>query len=88
MSLFKKKDKDMTIQDCEQEFNRLQFKIGQTTYLIDLKTQELNMLNDDLNKDLQTMQKLAHRGSLLTKKAKNELDETIKKGEKSESPLN
>jgi hypothetical protein len=39
MSLFNKKskEKDMTLQEVEQEFNKLQFEVGSFTYLINLK---------------------------------------------------
>lgn len=90
MSLFTKKEKNqkVTIQDCEQNFSKLQFELGAITYLIDLKTQELNKLNDQLNEMLEDMKKWAHRGSLLTNKAKNELNDTIRQGEKNEGALN
>lgn len=90
MTLFKKKEKekDTTIQECEQNFSKLQFEAGAVTYLIDLKTHELNKLNDQLNELLEDMKKWAHRGVLLKGKAKNELEQTIKRGEKNESSLN
>jgi len=89
MSLFKKeKTKNPTIQDCEQNFSKLQFELGALTYLVDLKTQELNKLNDQFNELLEDMKKWAHRGSLLTNRAKGELEETIKRGEKNDGPIN
>lgn len=89
MSLFTKKEKQkVTIQDCEQNFSKLQFELGGLVYLIDLKTQELNKLNDRANEIQEEMRKQAHRASLLTNKAKNELEQTIRQGEKSEGTIN
>jgi hypothetical protein len=51
MSLFKskKKEKDMTLQEVEQAFNQLQFEVGSFNYLIDLKTQEINIYSDEIS---------------------------------------
>lgn len=91
MSLFKKdkqKEKEMTLQDVEAEFNKLQFEVGSFNYLIDLKSQEINIYNDEINKRLESMRKLAHKGTLMRGKIKNELNDAIKKGEKGESSFN
>lgn len=90
MAMFnkKQKEKEMTLQECEQEFSKLQFEIGSYTYLIDLKSQEINKLNDVLNEKLEDMKKLAHKGVLLKNKVQGELEEAIKRGEKIESSLN
>lgn len=90
MDLFKKKgkEKEMTLQEVEQQFNQLQFEVGSFNYLIDLKSQEINIYNDEINKRLEKMRKLAQKGSLLRGKIKTELDKTIEKGKEVESPLN
>jgi len=89
MSLFKKeKEKELTLQDVEQQFNQLQFEVGSFNYLIDLKSQEINIYNDEINKRLEKMRKLAHKGNLLRGKIKTEVEETIRKGEKVETSLN
>lgn len=88
MSLFKKEKKEMTLQEVEQEFNKAQFELGSLTYLADLKTHELNLYNDQINKVFEKMRKLAHKGNLLRGKIQTEIEETIKAGEKVESPLN
>lgn len=89
MSLFKKeKVKDMTLQECEAEFSKLQFEIGSFNYLIDLKSQEINIYNDEINKRLEKMRKLAQKGNLLKGKIKNEIEQTIEKGKASESSFN
>ena len=90
MALFngKKKEKDMTLQEVEQVFNQLQFEVGSFNYLIDLKTQEINLYSDEISMRLEKMRELARRGNVLRGKIQNELDETIKKGEKIESSLN
>ena len=90
MDLFKKKkkEKEMTLQEVEQQFNQLQFEIGSFNYLIDLKSQEINIYNDEINKRLEKMRKLAQKGSLLRGKIKTELDKTIEKGKEVESSLN
>ena len=87
MSLFKK-EKDMTLQDVEQEFNKLQFEVGSFNYLIDLKSQEINIYNDEINRRLEKMRKLAQKGNVLRGKIKTELEETIRKGENVETSLN
>jgi|LakMenE01Jun11ns_1017448.scaffolds.fasta_scaffold9372658_2 hypothetical protein len=90
MSLFKskKKEKDMTLQEVEQAFNQLQFEVGSFNYLIDLKTQEINIYSDEISMRLEKMRELARRGNVLRGKIQNELEETIKKGETVESSLN
>jgi len=89
MALFnKKKEKDMTLQEVEQEFNTLQFEVGSLNYLIDLKTQEINAYSDEISKRLEKMRKLAHKGNLLRGKIKTELDRTIEKGKEVENSLN
>lgn len=90
MDLFKKKgkEKEMTLQEVEQQFNQLQFEVGSFNYLIDLKSQEINIYNDEINKRLEKMRKLAQKGSLLRGKIKTELDKTIEKGKEVESSLN
>jgi hypothetical protein len=90
MALFngKKKEKDMTLQEVEQVFNQLQFEVGSFNYLIDLKTQEINLYSDEISMRLEKMRELARRGNVLRGKIQSELDETIKKGEKIESSLN
>lgn len=90
MSLFKnkKKEKDMTLQEVEQAFNQLQFEVGSFNYLIDLKSQEINIYSDEISMRLEKMRELARRGNVLRGKIQSELDETIKKGEKVESSLN
>lgn len=90
MSLFKskKKEKDMTLQEVEQAFNQLQFEVGSFNYLIDLKTQEINIYSDEISVRLEKMRELARRGNVLRGKIQNELEETIKKGETVESSLN
>jgi len=84
----KKKEKDMTLQEVEQAFNQLQFEVGSFNYLIDLKTQEINIYSDEISIRLEKMRELAKRGNILRGKIKTELDETIKKGEEIESSLN
>jgi tricorn protease-like protein len=90
MSLFKKEKekKEMTLQDVEVEFNKLQFEVGSFNYLIDLKSQEINIYNDEINKRLEAMRKLAQKGNLLRGKIENELKSTIKQGSKGESSFN
>jgi hypothetical protein len=89
MALFnKKKEKDMTLQEVEQEFNTLQFEVGSLNYLIDLKTQEINAYSDEISQRLEKMRKLAHKGNLLRGKIKTELDRTIEKGKEIENSLN
>jgi hypothetical protein len=90
MSLFKskKKEKDMTLQEVEQAFNQLQFEVGSFNYLLDLKTQEINIYSDEISMRLEKMRELARRGNVLRGKIQNELEETIKKGETVESSLN
>lgn len=89
MSLFKKdKTKSYTIQDCEQNFSKLQFELGGLVFLIDQRTDELNRLNDRANEIQEEMKKWTQRGILVTNKAKHELEQTIKQGEKNEGSLN
>lgn len=88
MSLFKNKKKHMTLQEVEQEFNKLQFEVGSFNYLIDLKSQEINIYSDEISKRLDEMRELARKGSILRGKIEAEMEETIKKGEKVESSLN
>lgn len=89
MALFKKeKEKEMTLQEVEQQFNQLQFEVGSFNYLIDLKSQEINIYNEEINKRLEKMRKLAHKGNVLRGKIKTEVEETIRKGEKVENTLN
>lgn len=90
MKLFEKKnkEKEMTLQEVEQEFNKLQFEVGSFNYLIDLKSQEINIYNDEINKRIEKMRKLAQKGSLLRGKIKTELETTIEKGKEVESSLN
>lgn len=90
MKLFdkKNKEKEMTLQEVEQQFNQLQFEVGSFNYLIDLKSQEINVYNDEINKRLEKMRRLAQKGSLLRGKIKTEMDKTIEKGKEVESPLN
>lgn len=90
MSLFKKdkKEKEMTLQEVEQAFNQLQFEVGSFSYMVDLKSQELNYYNDEINVRLEKMRKLAQKGNVLRGKIKTEVEETIAKGEKIESSLN
>lgn len=89
MALFKKeKEKDLTLQEVEQQFNQLQFEVGSFNYLIDLKSQEINIYNEEINKRLEKMKKLAQKGNVLRGKIKTELEDTIRKGEKIESTLN
>lgn len=90
MALFKKdkKEKEMTLQEVEQNFNQLQFEVGSFNYLIDLKSSEINLYNDEINKRLEKMRKLAQKGNVLRGKIKTELEETIRKGENVETTLN
>jgi hypothetical protein len=78
----------MTLQEVEQAFNQLQFEVGSFNYLIDLKTQEINIYSDEISMRLEKMRELARRGNVLRGKIQNELEETIKKGETVESSLN
>lgn len=89
MDLFKKKkDREPTLQEVEQQFNQLQFEVGSFSYLIDIKTQEINIYNDELNRRLEKMKKLAQKGNILRGKIKTEVEETIRKGEKVDTTLN
>lgn len=88
MSLFKNKKKPMTLQEVEQEFNKLQFEVGSFNYLIDLKTSEINLYSDEITGRLEKMRDLARHGNVLRGKIQAEMEETIKKGEKVESSLN
>lgn len=90
MSIFKKdkKEKEMTLQEVEQKFNQLQFEVGSFSYMVDLKSQEINLYNDEINDRLEKMRDLARKGNILRGKIKTEVEETIKKGEKIESSLN
>jgi uncharacterized coiled-coil protein SlyX len=89
MTLFKKeKKKQLTIQEHETEFNKAQWLLGSLTYLIEDHTKELNKLNDQLNETIQVMDHHRHWARLLVAKAKKEVNDTIKEGEKNESPLN
>lgn len=91
MSLFKsksKKEKEPTLQEVEQDFNTLQFEVGSFNYLIDIKTQEINVYSDEITNRLEKMRLLARKGNILRGKIKTEMDETIKKGKEIESPLN
>lgn len=89
MALFGKKEKkEMNLQEVEQDFTEKQFFLGQLVYLAHIKNEEANGYQDKANNLLVEMVRLANVGHNLRSKIKNEIKETIEKGEKIDSSLN
>lgn len=87
MSLFKKEKKQLSIQDMHQELSNLQFQLGRHTLELDALNKQIDLTHEMINEKIAQMNKLAAQLQKTKEQVKDEITDTIQKGQQTNETL-